>query len=214
MGTHPIFESDFDCLTDKIKLCQYLKWTENEITRDRTANNQWTRRNSFSVFRWKSSSMRRIAMIGLLTRTGPAYSALTGVPSIMARSTHQEPQRSTVAKNANRHGCFVGAGLLPIKAASWVECSVRYNELTGRWCKLSIPIVFLILCISVNRDNESKVIVRTDSKYVIGSLTEWYVKWQETAEPDGSWKKNKGRIERPNQKLIKTILCLMEKISV
>merc|ERR1712156_401563 len=54
MGTHPIFESDFDCLTDQIRIIKKLKWLhERERPRKSKKLSLWDQRSlkakTFSV---------------------------------------------------------------------------------------------------------------------------------------------------------------------
>merc|ERR1711915_1158094 len=54
MGTHPIFESDFDCLTDQIRIIKKLKWLhERERPRKSKKLSLWAQRSlkakTFSV---------------------------------------------------------------------------------------------------------------------------------------------------------------------
>merc|ERR1712048_1326792 len=52
MGTHPIFESDFDCLTDwKMSVLNYSKWDNIEISDDE--DDTHPNIHTPSLFKWR-----------------------------------------------------------------------------------------------------------------------------------------------------------------
>merc|ERR1739838_362931 len=85
MGTHPIFESDFDCLTERLKMdSELVQRLQNQLLDLRTENCEFSERNKFLEAKFKSVSDEKEEIekdLKLLNRKNKAFSFLPGQSS-------------------------------------------------------------------------------------------------------------------------------------
>lgn len=85
--------------------------------------------------------------------------------------------------------------------------SLRINEslqlkVTNQICELQACIEAINTLISTEKINKNKIIIRTDSMYIVNTINEWAKKWEKN-----NWKKSDNKIIQ-NEKLVKQLYYL------